>query len=63
MKKVVAVLAGETVPSAVVFEIPKLTGVALVTLGRRERLRFAGIQFGSYGYRNSCDLFALRRGK
>lgn len=59
MKTVVAVLTGETVPSAAVLEIPELTDVALGALGRRERLRLGGIQFRGLGYRNGCDLFPL----
>lgn len=59
MKSVVAVLAGEAVPSAAVLEIPELTGVALGALGRRERLRFSGIQLRGRGYRNGCNLFPL----
>lgn len=63
VKKVMAVLAGETVPSAVVPEVPELTGVALGALDRRERLRFTGIQLRGCGYCNSRDLFPLRRSK
>lgn len=61
VKKVMAALAGEAVAPAGLLEALELTGMALGTLGRRERLRFTGIQLRGCWYRNSCDLFPLRR--
>lgn len=63
MKKVMAVLAGETVPPAVILEIFELAGVALGALSHGERLRFTGILLRGCGYRNRRTLFSLWRCK
>ena len=63
VKEVMAVLAGEAVPPAVILEVTERADVALGALGRRERLWFTGILLRGRRYRNSCDFFPLCRCK
>ena len=63
MKEVMAVLAGESVPAAVILEALVWTGVALGALGRHERLHIGRIQLRGRWNRDRCNLFPRRRCK
>ena len=63
VKEAMAILAGETVPPALILEVLEYTAVALGALCRRERLRLAGVLLRGLRNRNRCDLFPLSRCK
>lgn len=58
VKDVMALLARETVPAAIILQVAKLADVALGALGRRELLRFGGILLGGRRYGNRCDFLS-----
>src|SRR6185369_12276836 len=60
MQEVMAALAGETVPPAVILDALELGRVALGTLACRERLRLNGILLRGRRYRYRRDFFRLR---
>jgi len=63
MEEVMAILAGEAVPSAVVFEVFERIDVALGALDCRKRLRFSGVLLRGWRNCNRCNIFPLRRCK
>jgi len=63
MKEGMAILAGETVPHTIILQVLEHAGMALGTLGCRERLRLSGILLRGRRNRYRCNLFPLRRCK